>query len=75
MHEWLRKARKEKNFTQQYVAEKCGIAANYYSYIETGERRPSVAVAKKIAALFGFDWTAFYKDGIKTPAYHQARFN
>lgn len=32
------------------------------SKIELGERRPSVEVAKKIAAVLGFDWTRFYED-------------
>nr|DAH82125.1 MAG TPA: Methylphosphonate synthase, Hydroxymethylphosphonate, Iron, OXIDOREDUCTASE [Caudoviricetes sp.] len=30
--------------------------------IETGHRRPSVAVAKRIAAVLDFDWTMFYAE-------------
>ena len=33
-----------------------------YSFIELGVRRPSVEVAKKIAAVMGFHWTRFYED-------------
>ena len=33
-----------------------------YSFIELGERRPSVEVAKKIASVMGFNWTRFYED-------------
>lgn len=33
-----------------------------YSKIERGEKNPSVDVAKKIAAVLGFDWTHFYED-------------
>jgi transcriptional regulator with XRE-family HTH domain len=32
------------------------------SKIELGERRPSVEVAKKIAAVLFFDWTLFFED-------------
>jgi DNA-binding XRE family transcriptional regulator len=30
--------------------------------IEGGHRNPSVDVAKKIAAVLGFDWIRFYDD-------------
>jgi len=30
--------------------------------IENGNANPSVKVAKKIAAVLGFDWTRFYED-------------
>jgi transcriptional regulator with XRE-family HTH domain len=60
---WLKAKREEKIFPQEYVAAKSGITPQYYSYIETGGRRPSVSVAKRIAALLGFDWTRFYEDG------------
>jgi transcriptional regulator with XRE-family HTH domain len=33
-----------------------------YSVVETGERKPSVKTAKKIANAFGFDWTKFFED-------------
>jgi len=29
--------------------------------IETGERRLSVEIAKKIAEILGFDWTKFFE--------------
>ncbi len=33
-----------------------------YSKIERGEANPSVDVAKRIAAVLGFDWTRFFED-------------
>ena len=30
--------------------------------IENGNANPSVKVAKKIAAVLGFDWTMFFED-------------
>ena len=47
---------------QADVAEKLGISQQMYSFIETGQRQPSVQVAKRIAAVLGFDWTRFFED-------------
>lgn len=59
---WLRAIREEKGFLQLEVAEIVGIKQPTYSNIENGERKPSVAVAKKIANLFNFDWKKFYEE-------------
>lgn len=58
--EWLVKARG--NLTHEEVAERVGIKRQYYSMIENGSRNPSVAVAKKIGAVLGFDWTLFFEE-------------
>ena len=60
MRKWLIELRK--GYTQTQIAEAVGITQQMYSFIELGERRPSVEVAKKIAAVLGFDWTRFYDD-------------
>jgi transcriptional regulator with XRE-family HTH domain len=39
-----------------------GLSRSMFNYIENGARTPSVKAAKRIAAVFGFDWTEFYKD-------------
>lgn len=63
--EWLVKIRG--NLTHEEVAERSGIKRQYYSMIESGSRNPSVTVAKKIAAVLGFEWTLFFEDqGNKT---------
>lgn len=59
---WLLAIREEKNVSQKYVSEQVGIAQPSYFNIEAGKRRPSVPVAKKIAAVLGFDWTRFYEE-------------
>lgn len=46
--------------TQEQVAEQSGIKRPYYTMIETGKRRPSVDVAKKIAGVLDFEWTLFF---------------
>lgn len=47
--------------SQEDISKKVGISRAGYSNIENGKRRPSVAVAKKVAAVLGFDWTRFYE--------------
>ena len=59
---FLKALRIQNNFTMRQVGEAAGISESFYSMIESGERRPSVETAKKIAAVLGFDWTLFYPD-------------
>ena len=60
MRKWLIELRK--GYSQTQIAEAVGISQQMYSFIELGERRPSVEVAKKIAAVMGFHWTRFFED-------------
>jgi putative transcriptional regulator len=48
MREWLVKARKAKNLTQQNVATSIEISRSYYAEIEKGTKTPSIKVAIKI---------------------------
>lgn len=52
--------RERKKMTQEQVAKLSGIKRPYYTMIETGKRRPSVDVAKKIAGVLDFEWTLFF---------------
>lgn len=60
MREWLRELRGDKS--QKDIAEACNITQQAYCLIELGKRDPSVEVAKKIAAVLGFNWTKFFED-------------
>lgn len=60
--DWLRAARVTANLTQEEMSGRVGIARGAYANIETGERRPSVKTAKKIAAVLGFNWTKFFEE-------------
>ena len=62
MRTWLKEMRAKKGLTQQEVANAANVDVTMICKIEQGERRPSVEVAKKIAAVLGFDWTRFYED-------------
>lgn len=57
---WLKEIRGNKS--QQAVADEIGIAQSTYASIEVGSRKPSVSMAKRIAAVLGFDWTRFYEE-------------
>lgn len=59
MRDWLVEIRGQKS--QYKVAEEIGIAQSTYASIETGSRRPSVEMAKRIAGTMGFEWTRFYE--------------
>lgn len=50
-------------YSHQDVADKSGanISRQFYGMIESGERRPSVEVAKKIAAFLELNWTIFFE--------------
>jgi len=58
IRKWLIEARRDA--TQEEIARLVGIQRQYYGMIENGNRRPSVAVAKKIGAVLGFEWTIFF---------------
>lgn len=64
MREWLVKARKAAQMSQQAVADKAGISQSYYAGIETGIRgKPlSVPIAKAIANALNFNWIKFYEE-------------
>lgn len=44
MRNYLRELRKGKNITQQEIADCIGIASNYYSMIENGERQQKISL-------------------------------
>lgn len=59
MRDWLVEIRGPKS--QYKVAEEIGIAQSTYASIETGSRRPSVEMAKRIGKAMDFEWTRFYE--------------
>lgn len=63
VREWLIEKRKEFGYTQKLVAERSGISQASLCDMEKGKIRPSVDVAKRIAAVLGFEWTRFYEEG------------
>ena len=58
----LKQMRTKKGATMRQVADMAGISESMYCLIESGKRRPSTDVAKRIASFLEFDWTRFYDD-------------
>lgn len=59
--QWLRDIRELQKLSMNAVAREVDITSQFYWYIETGQRRPSPELAKKIADYLGFDWKLFYE--------------
>lgn len=64
--ERLRKLRKERNLTQQQLAELIGVKNGVISFYELGDRTPSPAVLRKLALALHV--TADYLLGIERSA-------
>lgn len=57
---WLKELRERKGLNQQQLAENVGVSREYITMIESGQRNPSVNLAKKIADFFNIEWTLFF---------------
>ena len=57
---WLKQIREAKGMEQKYVAYKICKTQACYSYIESGNRNPSIELAQKIADVLDFDWVLFF---------------
>lgn len=57
----LKDMRKQNDLTQEQLAEKCNVQRTTITMIETGENKPSVELAKKLAEVLNVDWTVFFE--------------
>ena len=57
----LRELRKEKGFTQEQLANACGVQRTTITMIETENNSPSVELAKKLGEVLGIDWKVFFE--------------
>ena len=53
--------RKEKGLTQAELGAEIGIAQRTVAAYESGERRPSVDVAKRLAEALDFSWAELFE--------------
>lgn len=58
----LRKIRKEKNITQEKLAEKCFSDTAYIGQIESGRRFPSIQFIEKLADALGIKAYVLFMD-------------
>lgn len=49
----IQRIRKDKELTQEKLAEKVGVSTTWIGYIETGYRRPNLKMIYKIANALG----------------------
>lgn len=59
----IREKRKEKNISQEYVAEQLEVSRQAVSKWETGKSVPSMANLKKLAELYSCDIDELLSDG------------
>jgi transcriptional regulator with XRE-family HTH domain len=53
--ELLRRLRKERGLSQEALAERANLAADYLGFIERGENVPTLTVILKLAKALGVD--------------------
>src|SRR5215470_15643825 len=51
----VRSHRKAAGLTQRSLARKLGVEASHVTFIETGRRRPSLKLIRRLADILGFD--------------------
>lgn len=54
--------RKEKNLTQEKLADRCGVHRTYIGAIERGEKSPTLNTVEKIAEGLGVKIKEFFTD-------------
>lgn len=60
--QWLIDIRQNRQLYQKDIAAAADVSIMYISLIESGNKTPAPAVAKKIANFLGFSYTLFYDD-------------
>ena len=58
----LKQLRLGKNLTQLQMANLAKIKQPSYCNIENGKRRPSIDIAKRIAAVLEIEWSKIYEN-------------
>lgn len=54
--------RKERGYSQEYIAAKAGISRHYLSDIENGRRHLSLSIAERIASVLGITVTQIMQE-------------
>lgn len=58
----VKKLRRERNLTQEELAEKVRVTGSYIGFIEQGLRHPSLETADKIARVLGVKLSELFED-------------
>jgi len=57
----IKEIRKNRNLTQEELAEIAGLSVNYIGYIEQNKRMPSIKTADKIARALGVKFSDLFE--------------
>lgn len=57
----LKRIRKERNITLKRLSEMTGISESHLSYIERGEREPTLSILLRIASALNIDIKDLYE--------------
>ena len=68
MEKNIRKFRKEKGWTQDFLSEQCGITSTNLSHIERGKTKPSVETLVKIANCLEVNLDSLLCDSLTSAA-------
>ena len=60
MHDTIRKLRRERNLTQQQVAEYLGIDRSTYAYYESGRSKLNIDLVVKLAQFYRVPYATFF---------------
>ena len=60
MRNWLKEARKAKDFTQSQLTEMIEVDITTIGKYELGRRCPSPKTAQQLGEILGFEWTRFF---------------
>lgn len=63
--QWVIDSREKKGLSQEKLAKMCNVTQMTISNVESGRRRPSPELAKKLAKILKIKWTKFYDEPIK----------
>ena len=58
----MARLRKEAKLTQAELAQILGVSQRMIAALESGERRPSVDLARRIGQELGLPWTGFFEE-------------
>lgn len=57
----VRRERERRGLSQRLVADFVGCSQSYICMIESGKRKVSVSMAKRLAKMYGMKWYDFFE--------------
>ncbi len=67
----IKKLRKERNWTQEYLAEQAGISVPFMTQIELARKQASLEVIEKIAKAFNVPYSRLFIQSLDTKYYEE----